>query len=662
MAELKQILSIDTTQGVDNLLKLRTEIKELKSALETLEIGSKEYEETSDKLWAKQSRLNEIMKETKRPVEDAAGSYYALNKELVELRKTYRSLSEEDRNGAIGKQLLENIGKLDTQLKGLDADMGQYFRNVGNYSNSIVDAFGQMGISLTTLTRPLKEVGIDIKAVDTGIKLLQGSFKVFAKENLAALSDGFSKVSGSVGGFIKSLNGIKAAVLATGLGALVVLLGELVANWDSVSAAVERWIGINQTAILSADQINATLAQNSHEIDFNLRLMKARGESEEAMIDYQLAANKVEIERMRTIVEQSNALLENVKWWWERKRVIEQSDAAAEAVEKLEQERKRLLEDKEVLAALRKRQTEIEEERKKLQKNTAAVRDNTAAYTDMQREIDAAAAAAQREADKAIEEEERKLEKAEEVLQAEIDKRKTAEELEIEEYERKKAILEEYHLSTEELEANHWDRMNEIRFEREQKEYEELQRQRKIEKEQNDKQAADYKKQMNARKDATKYFVNSASDLFGKLSLAMGENTKMGKGFAIASATIDTIASAVAGFRAGYNQWKDTGYMSFMAPIQGAINATAALVAGYAQVQKIRSVDTSGNDSGGGGMATALAMPNIEGLSSPVDYTRQVTTETEQEEMNRSSRVYILESDIQESGNRVRIRENETTF
>lgn len=662
MAELKQILSIDTTPGVDSLAKLRAEIKELKTALETLEIGSKEYEETSEKLWAKQSRLAEVMKESKKPLEDAKGSYYALNKELVELRKTYRSLSEEERNGAIGQETIKRIGELDLQLKGLDADMGQYFRNVGNYSNSIVDAFGQMGISLTTLTRPLKDIGIDIKAVDTGIKLLQGSFKVFAKENLAALYDGFNKVSGSVGGFIKSLNGVKAAVLATGLGALVVLLGELIANWDDVTAAVERWIGVNQTAILSSDQINASIEQNNHEIDFNLRLMKARGESEEAMIDYQLAANKVEIERMEAIVEQSNALLENVRWWWERKRVIEQSDAAAAAVEKLRDDRKRLQEDKEVLAALRQRQAEIEAEREKLKKNTAAVKDNTAAYTDMQREIDAAAAAAEREANKAMEEEQRRLEKAEEVLQAEIDRRKTAEELEIEDYERKKAILEEYHLSTEELEANHWDRMMEIRAEVEQREYEELERQRKIDKERDDKRAAEYKKQMNARKDATKYFVNSATDLFSKLSLAMGESTKMGKGFAIASATIDTIASAVAGFRAGFNQWKDTGYMAWMAPVQGAINATAALVAGYAQVQKIRSVDTSGSDSGGGGMATALAMPNIEGLSSPVDYTRQVTTQTEQEEMNTNSRVYILESDIQESGNRVRIRENETTF
>ena len=167
---------------------------------------------------------------------------------------------------------------------------------------------------------------------------------------------------------------------------------------------------------------------------------------------------------------------------------------------------------------------------------------------------------------------------------------------------------------------------------------------------------------MKARETATKNMVSGTTGLLKNLSVAMGENTKLGKGFAIAAATIDTIASAVAGFRAGMNQWADAGPMAWMAPVQAALNAAMALTAGFAEVQKIKSVDTSGNSEGGGGMATALAMPNIEGLSSPVDYTRQVTTETEQEEMNRNNRVYILESDIQESGNRVKVREEETTF
>lgn len=178
-----------------------------------------------------------------------------------------------------------------------------------------------------------------------------------------------------------------------------------------------------------------------------------------------------------------------------------------------------------------------------------------------------------------------------------------------------------------------------------------------------EKRKKQYQKLMKARQEATKSFVNGTSNLFKALSQAMGENTKAGKAFAIASATIDTIASALAGFRAGYNQWKDMpGPMAAMAPIQGAINATVALVSGYAQVQKIQSVDTSGSSTSTGATATAVAIPNISGLSTPYEYTREVTTETEREEMNRDQRVYILESDIQDSNRRVQVRENETTF
>ena len=165
-----------------------------------------------------------------------------------------------------------------------------------------------------------------------------------------------------------------------------------------------------------------------------------------------------------------------------------------------------------------------------------------------------------------------------------------------------------------------------------------------------------------AKETAYKNMALGTATILKNMAAGLGENTKLGKGFAIAAATIDTIAAAVTGFRAGMNQWADAGPMAWRAPVQAALNATMALTARFAEVQKIRGVDTSGNSQGSVGGATALAMPNIEGLSSPVDYTRQVTTETEQEELNRNNRVYILESDIQESGNRVRVREEETTF
>lgn len=660
MAELKQILSIDTTQGVDNLLKLRTEIKELKSALETLEIGSKEYEETSDKLWAKQSRLNEIMKETKRPVEDAAGSFNSLNAQLRTLKDRWKATGDEMERGV----LTEQINAVKSQINGMNESIGNYQHNVGNYSNSIVDAFQRMGIAVTAIDNPLKKIGVDITSVTDYVKVLVVSFQQL---NMGNVVNGFKSAATSVGTFVKSLSAVKAAVLATGLGALLVLIGELIAHWDDLSDAVGRWIAKTNEGLISADQIKKALEAQNREINFSLELMRARGAAEQDITEMNILFIQQEIEKQRAIQEQNKELANNAFWWWTRVSAMRAYETGEDEITKLEAELDKLLDKQAILMKVLSERTDTATTstnnytaaQKKLTESVKEFEDEEGSLEDTLDSIDAAETAIEERRDEAAK---KRYEDAKALEQELIDSRKTEEELEIEQYEKKKALLEEFHLSTEELTTNHLERLERIRKEQADKDEEMLELHRRKEKEDDDKQAADYKKLMDARKSATKYFVNSASDLFGKLSLAMGENTKMGKGFAIASATIDTIASAVAGFRAGYNQWKDTGYMSFMAPIQGAINATAALVAGYAQVQKIRSVDTSGNDSGGGGMATALAMPNIEGLSSPVDYTRQVTTETEQEEMNRSSRVYILESDIQESGNRVRIRENETTF
>ena len=656
--EIKDIISINADAGRQKLADLRKEINDLRAAIANLDETSEEYKIASEQIYKDQKELASVMNASKKYIDAEEGSMNDLLATLRQLKEQWKATGDEVERAELGVK----INEVKAKVNEMNESIGNYQHNVGNYTNSIIDAFGKMGLSVTSLTRPLKDIGVDIKAVDTSIKLLAGSFKLFAKDNITALTAGFNKVSGSVNGFIGSLNGVKAAILATGLGALVVLLGELVAHWDDVTAAVGRWIGVNQTAVLSADQINASIEQTNNEIDYNIRIMKARGDSEEAMIDYQLKATNAEILRLKAIVEQSNALLDNVKWWWERKRVIEQSDAAAAAIEELEKQRTKLLQDREVLKVLRQRQAEIEAEREALKKNTAAVKDNRDAYVDMQREIDALTTAAEREANKVMDEEQKKLDKAMEVLQGEMDARKTELELENEQYEAKKAILEEYNLSTEELEANHWDRIMEIRAQVEQAEYEELQRQRTAQEKIDKDNTEAYKKLMKARQEATANMASGTAGILKGLSAAMGESTKLGKGFAIAAATIDTIASAVTGFRAGMNQWADAGPMAWMAPVQAAINATAALVAGYAQVQKIQSVDTSGNASASAGGATAVAMPNIEGLSSPMEYTRQVTTQTEQEEMNRDQRVYILESDIQDSNRKVRIRENESTF
>ena len=655
MATREKIFEFDTTQSVDNLKRLKAEIKELKEAMDQLEIGSKEYNETSDKLYAKQSRLSELMKEHKRPIEDVAGSFNDLNSKLRTLKEYWKATGDEMERAALTVQ----INEVKAQMNSMNESIGNFQHNVGNYTNSIIDAFGKMGISVTSLTAPLKKMGLSIEGVDTSIKLLAGSFKIFSGENLKALTAGFNNVSTSVGGFIKSLNGIKAAVLATGLGALVVLLGELVAHWDDVTDAVGRWIGVNQQAILSTDQITASIQLNNEETQFQLRLMKARGESEMAQIDYALKSNSAEIARLNTIIEENNALILNAKWWWERNKAIEASDKAVEEVERLEKERKKLLEDKEVLKTLQETQARLEKLKKTTQETTNATKQLKEAEEDV---LEAIEKADQAEMDAETEALKKKYEEAQQLAQAEAESRKTELELEEESYQEKLALLKQFKLDTEALELNHLERMEELRKEQAIREEEEFKKHKENMDADDEKSEKKYENLMEARRAATMNMAKSTATILKNLSSAMGENTKLAKGFAIAAATIDTIASAVAGFRAGWNQWEGAGFMAWMAPVQAALNATMALTAGFAEVQKIRNVDTSGTSQGGGSTAMAIAVPNIEGLSSPMDYTRQVTTETEQEEMNRDQRVYILESDIQESGNRVRVREEETTF
>jgi len=77
-------------------------------------------------------------------------SYRALNAELVNLRRSYKELSAAERQ-TIGRPLLQRIDELDGELKAIDASMGQYQRNVGNYSS----AFGDLvGLDLAALANP----------------------------------------------------------------------------------------------------------------------------------------------------------------------------------------------------------------------------------------------------------------------------------------------------------------------------------------------------------------------------------------------------------------------------------------------------------------------------------------------------------------------------
>ena len=136
------------------LASLRKEAQVLAAAGEDY---SKLVEEAR-KLKAAQDEVNAAIRQAAREFQEsqfAAGSYRQLNAQLVTLRAQYKELSAAEREAAPGKAILENIQKLDRELKDLDKSIGQYQRNVGNYesafrglSTTLQEVTGVLGIAV----------------------------------------------------------------------------------------------------------------------------------------------------------------------------------------------------------------------------------------------------------------------------------------------------------------------------------------------------------------------------------------------------------------------------------------------------------------------------------------------------------------------------------
>jgi len=148
-----------TGKLVDELSKVELELKKVNKELKDAQkAGNAEaYSAIRKEQLALQNQAKGLRKEIREQqkafenTKFATGSYRQLNAELVEARKRFKELSQEERQGRIGQQLVQDIQRLDTQLKKLDAQTGNFQRNVGNYANSLSGLFKGVRKSIRTL-------------------------------------------------------------------------------------------------------------------------------------------------------------------------------------------------------------------------------------------------------------------------------------------------------------------------------------------------------------------------------------------------------------------------------------------------------------------------------------------------------------------------------
>ena len=162
------ILNVQTGEAVKNIRELKDNIKILKEALNDANATEQENAATLDELRANQNALKDAMYESAKTTDELIEqsqnldvSYNELVHTMAELKSAWRATTDETERANLG----ERINAINDRLKDLDASTGNYSRNVGNYTNSMVKAFTMTAGSAGNIIQPIKGATQGLKAM-----------------------------------------------------------------------------------------------------------------------------------------------------------------------------------------------------------------------------------------------------------------------------------------------------------------------------------------------------------------------------------------------------------------------------------------------------------------------------------------------------------------
>lgn len=231
------------------LTKLEKEEIRLKERLTDL---TKDQARENLKLKEEIKDANQALKRSVQLDKSKEGSIKKLRLELAANKKAYIGLSSAERDNAnIGGQLLTKIQEQTTELKGLEEQIGITSRNVGNYKESVKEAFAEMGGFTGSITSAIDSSGVlggIVEKLTNGIELLSRSTNQAANtQNKLDVATNRSAKSFKV--FNTILKASIIGLIVTALASLVTVLTRTQAGLDKVSVAMESLSGLLEFAI-----------------------------------------------------------------------------------------------------------------------------------------------------------------------------------------------------------------------------------------------------------------------------------------------------------------------------------------------------------------------------------------------------------------------------
>lgn len=708
MAELEKtaVLTIDTGASQTTIKELVAQMKELKNQMANVEEGSQEFYE-----------LAEAAAEVKHQVE--------------EINQTVKYSSK---------------------------DFGDMVGNTARGMAGLVGSINAVKGTMNLLGVESENVGVAIQKMQSAMAVVQG---------LQAVDQGIKAFKG-LGVAIKaasaSLNGFKAALVATGIGAAIVAIGMLIAYWDDLKEAI--WGGadaakeaaeeIAASAAKSVDALRDISAELGNLTDQGVENFKAVAIQDlnditnaERQMDKNFtesAAYLMDLYRLQQqALKQGN--IENAKYWKEtlntalegHDKVKDALNNYIKAVEEGSKREKKANEEvqhsQEVAAkaraeAAKKRKAEADAEAKKAAKELETFKakykelsidisrynlsgellDIEKLKDERDKTIEVIQEAQQRrvtsteEANKQIEAinahydeliveknkelNQRLTEEAEEARQASVEKAmmavlQTYDQLSLEISQKQQELSSQ--LAGGEISDEQYDEgVDSLEIERIQAEIDMLQHQLEVEQltaderlaiqqnlvaakiELDEKSAESAKKAAEKSKrswktamSATYAFAGAITDTLDAVSDTMEEGSAEQKAIQTTSAVISTLVGIMQAIQGGEAMAVTMGPLAPLGWAMGAAQAAATLATGIATIAQINSANENTNLGSASSSVSNSAASST--LVAPVQYTQAVEGASLEQNI-QDSRVYVVESDITDTQDKVRVSENEATF
>lgn len=608
--EVVSVINIKTDNAVKTIGELRDEVKALRKNLDEQAVGSEAAEKALADLTAAQKTLRDATKLQTKEVEAAEGSYNALAKEMSRLKKEWKETGDEMKRADLGKQIQE----INDELKSMDASIGNYQRNVGNYKESFIGALtaipgpagaatkGVMGLSTAMKALIANPVGAVIAAIGAALAVVVKALKT-SQENFMAVKEAMSIFNGVGQGVTNMLQwlGKGLANAATGLSNLLDKLG-LLSDRAKENQAITK-----EENQLIKDRMQFETTIKERELEISELRAKSADKTKYA------AQERLEFLKQAVALEEKNAT-----------EAYEIAEREYKVLERKAQLTGNSIEDNQALndAKIKMLDAEINLNNKMREYNAQI----TEATNQMRNELKPA-----------VEEvvEAFNPQKQEKVGENEGGSTQTV---------GISIIPDEDYLNSElgRL-SNFLLRVNNLTWEEHQREIE----QEKAAKEEKLRIWNEYTSGMSG-------VIGGIADLYESAGEETEKSTKVVKALRIAEATINTISGAV------------SAYMAAPVPMSLAIARAAAVTAtGMAQIAKIKSTNVSRSISTAPVSSGVGAMVSAPAVIQQVPVTRSLTSATEEERLNKianDQRVYLVYSDVEQAGRQVSVQQAESSF